>query len=184
MEQQIKNFQAGSLEAFRHLVEQYGPTLYRMAVWLTHDPAAAQDLVQEVFVKAWRQRQQLQSPSRFTPWLYAILRRNHLDWLRRRQRETPVADAAEQMERWMFQGGHYSPSPDQVLTQHNQSASVRAALNTLSARDQEILALRYGEELRVTEIARRIGMRPGAVATRIHRALAKLRTQLSDPPTE
>ncbi|MCL6548170.1 MAG: RNA polymerase sigma factor [Alicyclobacillus sp.] len=183
-EDEIRAFQAGNLEAFRRLVERHGHALYRLAVWFTHDPAVAQDLVQEVFIKAWRQRQQLKSPDKFSAWLHTILRRVYLDWRRLGQRETPVVDAAEQMERRMFQFGHYAPSPDQVLARHSQFDSVRSALNTLSAKDQEILALRYGEDLTVTEIARRIGMRPGAVATRIHRALAKLRTQLSNPPAE
>lgn len=181
MENAILKFQEGSQEAFRLLVERCGPRLYRMAVWLTHDPASAQDMVQEVFVKAWRRRAQLRSPMQLTGWLYAILRNTHQDWMRRPWRCEIPADAAECLGRSTL---HFVPSPEEQVTRHDEANAIRAALQTLSVIDQQILALRYGSDLSVTEIARTLGMRPGAVATRIHRALRKLRVRLPDPHSD
>lgn len=177
----VRGFLEGDAGAFRRIVERESPALYRLAVWLTHDPAAAQDLVQEVFVRAWRHRRQLRTPERLTPWLHAILRRAHLDWRRRGGRlEVPVADAPERLERLTFRHGRFAPPAEDRIARDEDVGVLREALDRLSPLDQAILAMRFGDDLAVREIARRLNLRPGAVATRIHRALAKLRRFLAE----
>ncbi|SFU72473.1 RNA polymerase sigma factor [Alicyclobacillus macrosporangiidus] len=177
----VRGFLEGDADAFRRIVERESPALYRLAVWLTHDPAAAQDLVQEVFVRAWRHRRQLRTPERLTPWLHAILRRAHLDWRRRGwRREVPIADAPEHLERLTLRHGRVAPPAEDQVARDADGAALCEALDCLSPLDQAILALRYGDDLAVHEIARRLNLRPGAVATRIHRSLAKLRRHLAE----
>jgi RNA polymerase sigma-70 factor, ECF subfamily len=148
--------------AERHLDDVYGYLVY-----LTRDPALAEDLTAETFEKALRQW------GRFDPrrasartWLTQIARTTALDWFRaeerRRRREERTA-APERVDGAFAEG----LSPD-----------LEAALASLSAGEREVIALRVLLDLDGDETARVLGISPTAVSTRLSRALGKLEERM------
>jgi RNA polymerase sigma-70 factor (ECF subfamily) len=177
----VRSFQQGSEDALRVLVERYSQQLYRMAVVLTRSPAIAHDLVQETFIKSWQHRAQLKNPDKYVGWLYSILHNTFRDWSRLRWRREMVSeDVTRDIEDVQVRLGQYPPSPEERVAINEEARILKSALKTLPKLDQQILALRYGNNLSIEEIGIVLGLRPGTVATRVHRALRKLQSLLPD----
>ena len=77
---------AGDREAFGDLVERHRRTVFALAVQRGFQPAEADDVAQEVFLKAFRNLETLQKPSHFARWIYGIAAHVSADWVRRRRR--------------------------------------------------------------------------------------------------
>ena len=127
-------------------------------------PLEAEDAAAEVFSRLWSRRASF-DPDRAPAehWLWASVRNAAIDGLRRKKPESrPVAEV---------------PAADSLEERTARQVDLLARLHRLSATDHEILALRFGASLPHQHIADLLGMRPGAVAVRMHRALRRLRTQ-------
>ena len=138
------------------------------------DPSADWDTVNEVFIVAWRKRAELPAtPAEHLPWLLAVagnaVRNSNRSSRRRRGLEL---QAARQRR----------PGPSSVVPEGDSLVAVTAAMGRLSGRDQELIRLVAWEELNMTEIGQVLGLRPGAVRVRLHRARARLEKALSEDP--
>ena len=137
-------------------------------------PSEAADLAAEVFLVAWRRLDETPTDTALL-WLYGVAHRvlaNHRRGQRRRAHL--AAELADSLRR--------ATPADEPTT---LGLHVRAALATLNADDREVLTLALWEELRPAEIAAVIGMSPGTVRVRLHRARSRLRealaTEAEDP---
>lgn len=138
------------------------------------DADAAAELAQEVFVVAWRRRQEV--PRRSLPWLYGVARRllaNHWRSVRSGAPTVPLMDAD------LVEKDGSSAADTAVAV-----ADIRAALATLSELDQEILRLVGWEELAVSEAAQVLGCTRTTAAVRLHRARKRLTEAMSSRLTE
>lgn len=148
--------------AERHLDDVYGYLVY-----LTRDPALAEDLAAETFEKAfglWRRFDPRRASSR--TWLCQIARTTALDWFRseeRRRRREERAAPSERVDAALAEG---------------LSPELESALASLSAGEREVIALRVLLELDGEEAARVLGISPTAVSTRLSRALTKLEERM------
>lgn len=145
--------------ARRHLDD-----VYRYALYLTRDPQAAEDLAAETFeraVRLWHRFDPARGSER--TWLCQIARTATLDHLRseerRRRREERYASLADQ---------------DEKLDEHSLSPWLHDALQSLSAADREVIALRVILDLDAASAGRVLGITPTACTTRLARALEKL----------
>jgi RNA polymerase sigma-70 factor (ECF subfamily) len=160
---------AGALGA---LYDRYAPTMLALARKIVVRPAAAEDIVQEVFLEAW-ERADTYDPARGTvkSWLLLRARSRSIDFRRaaNQSRTTTVSDEfwAERLGATASDG---SCTPDH--------AAVRRVLATLPNDQREALLLGYFEGLSSSEIAARVGAPIGTVKTRVATALAKLRMAL------
>lgn len=147
--------------AYRRDVIRYG--LRRLA-----DLDAAEELAQEVFVIAWRRREEV--PERGLPWLYGVARR-----VLANGRRAPRPDMTTLSERHAWVDG-----PDE----HTGTLDLLRALGTLTGMDREILLLIGWEQLSVAEAAVVLGCGQTAARVRLHRARKRLRAVLDDttPP--
>lgn len=156
-------------DAFRRLAELHLDSSYRLATVILGDSVEAQDAVHDAFVTAWQKWASLREQDRFEAWFRRIVVntcRNRL----RRARRWQLRDISEQMG---LPGiDQISPIADQVV--------MRRALNQLKPDDRIVLALRYYHEMKVDDVAEAMGIRPRAVASRLHRALGRLRTVLDE----
>jgi len=139
---------------------------------LLRDGATAEDVTAAAFERAFRRRRGFDA-RRGTPraWLFGIARNAALDELRRRRRSAPLA------------GEPVDPATSTLEDEAElavRRASVRAALGRLDARDREVVALKFHAGLRGTEIAAVLGVSESNAGTRLHRALEKLRKEMSD----
>src|ERR1041385_755977 len=85
--------QAGDHDAFRLLVERHSAPLFRLAYRMTGNEQDAEDIVQETFLRAYRQLPKFESRSSFRTWLHRIAANSALDTLRKRRRQGPLQEA-------------------------------------------------------------------------------------------
>ncbi len=154
--------------AFDALYRECAGDVFAYVRTLLRDDQAAEDVTALAFERAYRRRVRF-DPGRGTPraWLFTIARNAALDDLRRRGRTTSldheVADDA--------------PAGDPVASAERAArrAEVRAALGRLSARDREIVALKFFAGLDNAELAEVLGVSESNAGTKLHRAMTKLR---------
>lgn len=161
----------GDIGAFSRLMEAQQPRLLAQALVFSGDPQAAQDLVQETMIAAWKSLDRYDGSCRYFTWLYVILLRQHqrsLRWFRRRL-PLPTANQmalAARQEPAAAHGG---------LTDAAESELLRAMVAGLPARHREVILLRFYDEASEAEIAAALGISQGTVKSRLHHALQKLR---------
>lgn len=162
--------------AFERLVGTYLRPLYRVALRLTGQQAEAEDLVQETFLKAFRNRDQLRDPDKARAWLFSILRNCHLDTLRKRAKG-PDVDALTEAnavtdppEDWAL-----ASDPLDRITE----AEVQGTLLTLPEEYRLAVLLCDVEEMTYDEIARVMDCPVGTVRSRIARGRRLLRQALA-----
>lgn len=136
------------------------------------------DVMQEVALAAVRQREKLPEPSRMAPWLYRVAVRQSLLYRRKAGRRRKLVDAFAQQKPAAEQD-ESAPDPLGWLLAKERSGLLRVALQRLTRRDREILLLKYAEDWSYAQIAEHLGVTHSAVETRLHRARARLRSELA-----
>ncbi|MGH3229792.1 MAG: SigE family RNA polymerase sigma factor [Streptosporangiaceae bacterium] len=155
-------------ERFVAYVREHGDRLLRVAVLLTGDWHAAQDLVQASLVKLYRAWPQLDTAADPDAYLRRIMVNTHRSWWRARwRREAPTAVLPE------------SAGGGDLAERQATGAVVREALARLPQRQRAVLVLRYCEDMSEASVAEVLGCSPGTVKTHAHRGLRALREQLA-----
>jgi RNA polymerase sigma-70 factor (ECF subfamily) len=155
-------------------LEDWLPRVYRFALRLSNDPHAAEDLAQETFLRAWRQRDRLRDSRALQVWLFRITANLWNDQLRRSR--SPVARA----------GMLVDTAPGQALPAERlvagQEALARAldALADLPPRQREVLYLCACEGLATAEVATILAISPESAKANLSLARKKMRQQLHD----
>ncbi len=136
------------------------------------------DVMQEVALAAVRHAAALPDAERIAPWLYRVAVRQSLLYRRKagRRRKLTSGYAAQCPP---AEHDESSPEPLDWLLARERSRLVRTALEQLARRDREILLLKYAENWSYQQIAEHLGITPSAVEARLHRARARLRTELA-----
>lgn len=161
--------------AFEALVHDETPGLYRFALALTRRPEAAEDLVQETFLRAWRQRGTFRGDAHPAGWLRRILHNAAVDRMRRERRELLVADIEE---RW--QEDAYTVDADVVLEQAQDRAELEDALVRLPFIYRAAVLLHDVEEMTTREIADALHVGEPAVKQRLRRGRMMLVSALAE----
>ncbi len=172
----VRRSQAGDGEAFGVLIERYKGKVFSLAYGFTRDRAAADDLAQEVFIKAYFSLPRFKARSEFGTWLYRIAVNNAKDYLRKnrsRLRDVSIEDVGEQRL------ASDEKSHEDVRSEEERRALVLAALERLPEKYRVILTLRDIEGMSYEDIARILDLSPGTVDSRLHRARQKLRQRLT-----
>ena len=154
----------GDLRAYELLVQRYQGPIYRLAVRILASRSDAEDVVQDVFLTAWRRLDQLEREAAFVGWLYRTATNRCLNVIRNRK---PVAEADLDL--------HESPSRTEHAAETNaQLAALGEALGRLSAEQRACWLLREVHGRSYEEIAVAVGTTSTAVRGRIARARAQL----------
>nr|WP_314608162.1 RNA polymerase sigma factor RpoE [uncultured Janthinobacterium sp.] len=169
----VERVQAGDKRAFDVLVSKYQRRLMRLVSRLVHDPAEAEDVVQETFIKAYRALRHFRGEAAFYTWLYRIginTAKNYLVTQGRRAVTSSDADA-EQAE--SFDDGNKlrdNNTPESVLASKQIAATVNAAMDVLPIELRTAIVLREIEGLSYEEISEIMACPIGTVRSRIFRA--------------
>ena len=169
----VERVQAGDKRAFDVLVSKYQRRLMRLVSRLVHDPAEAEDVVQETFIKAYRALRHFRGEAAFYTWLYRIginTAKNHLVTQGRRAATSSDTDA-EQAE--SFDDGNKlrdDNTPESVLASKQIAATVNAAMDVLPIELRTAIVLREIEGLSYEEISEIMSCPIGTVRSRIFRA--------------
>ncbi|MGW0822500.1 RNA polymerase sigma factor [Streptomyces sp. NPDC002845] len=162
--------QLGEREAFRELVRVWHAPLWRYLRGMVGSPHLADDLAQEAWVAVVRGLPRLRQPERFAPWLFTIARRAVADHLRQAYQASETS--VEEVDAVVVDDGSLSG----VLT----TMQVEACLNRLPPVEREVLILFHLQDLSLTSCAEVLGVPPGTVKSRLHRARRMLRSVLAE----
>jgi len=175
----VERAQSGDSDAFRLLVEQHSRAVFRLAFRMTGNEQDAEDVVQETFLRAYRQLDKYEARSSFSTWLYRIASNYSLDLIRMRKRHEEKRERGKAEERDILQTLPVNaPGPDRILYSSQVQERVNEALNELSAQERTAFVLRHFEGLSIDEIGEALGTGTNATKHSIFRAVQKLRRSL------
>src|SRR5438093_9528861 len=177
----ITRAREGDPDAFRVLVERHSVKLFQLAFRMTGNEQDAEDVVQETFLRAYKQLNRFESRAGFGTWLPRIAANCSLDLLRKRKRQHDQVDAVEleSEERRPILSSHAPPPDDQVFHLEVQQ-KVEAVMEQLTPMERTAFVLRHFEGRSIEEIGRALGSGPSATKQSIFRAVQKMRRAL-DP---
>jgi RNA polymerase sigma-70 factor (ECF subfamily) len=155
-------------QRFDQYVGVYHQDMYRYAAWLSRDKAIAEDVVQEALLRAWKSLDALRDDEAAKPWLLTIVRRENARYFERKRLETVDIDNLT-----ASQAALLAEQPNEELD------DMRQALYELDDDYREPLVLQVLMGYSTNEIAAQMGLKQGAVLTRLHRARAKLKDQMA-----
>jgi RNA polymerase sigma-70 factor, ECF subfamily len=176
----VERARSGDSDAFRLLVEQHSRAVFRLAFRMTGNEQDAEDVVQETFLRAYRQLDKYEARSSFSTWLYRIASNYSLDLIRMRKRHEEKRERGSKAEeRDILQTIPVNaPGPDRIAHSNQVQARVNEALNELSDQERTAFVLRHFEGLSIDEIGETLGTGTNATKHSIFRAVQKLRRSL------
>lgn len=171
-------------DAFRELVVRFERPVFALVARMVHDPATAEDLAQEVFVKAFRRLDTYDPARKLSSWLFKVAHNTTIDFLRRGDVETvPLEARKEEDDRGALAdvlADEGSEDPGAAAERRQMARSLERAIARLRPEYRESVVLRYVEGLSYQEICEVTGQPLGTVKTNLHRA----RKELADAMTE
>jgi RNA polymerase sigma-70 factor (ECF subfamily) len=171
----LRRIAAGDAEAFGQLYDRTSRVLFSMARQILRNDAAAEDLLQDVYVQVWDRAGSFdESLGRPITWLITLTRNRAVDRLRSSQRFERMIEAAQQ-ESALTSAGNAAVEPEM---DGDQRRVIRAALNGLSAEQRQALDMAFFGGLTQSEIAEELKVPLGTVKARIRRGMLQLRDAL------
>lgn len=160
--------QLGERAAFDDLIRRWSGSLHRYALKLTDDPELADDLTQEVWLRALQGLGKLREAAQFRAWLFGIAHRTFMDRLRSRY-AMPVDTGIDLEE---------LAATDAIGDDEDLDRALAIGMASLPIVEREVLTLFYLEELSMADIATALGIPVGTVKSRLFRARALLRNYI------
>jgi len=177
----VERVQSGDREAFGLLVSKYQRKLLRLVMRLVRDPAEAEDVVQEAFIKAYRALPNFRGESAFYTWLYRIGVNTAKNWLLAHGRRLPAMSEVGDEEMEGIEDTALlrdDTTPEGVLMSRQIGAAVQAAVEALPEDLRIAITLREIEGLSYEEIATVMNCPIGTVRSRIFRAREAIAARL------
>jgi RNA polymerase sigma-70 factor (ECF subfamily) len=174
----VARARGGDHDAFRTLVDRHGRAVFRVAYRLTGHEQDAEDVVQETFLRAYRQLDKFEARSSFATWLYRIAFNCAHDLLRQRPRMARHTSIdAESGEGGPLQLADESPArnPHRQLESAEIDRRVREGLSGLSEMERAAFVLRHFEGQSIEDIGKTLGLQTSATKHSIFRAVQKMR---------
>ncbi|HUJ30446.1 MAG TPA: sigma-70 family RNA polymerase sigma factor [Candidatus Acidoferrum sp.] len=176
----VARLRRGDVDALSELISRYQNRLYRYLLRLVREPATAEDLFQQTWLRVTEKIRGFDPARNFDAWLFTLARNLAIDHLRRIRPESldePLSDepsAETAADRLVSR--ERAPFDDAV--QRERASRIGAALTGLPMIYREVLALRFEEEMKIEEIAQVLGAPLSTVKSRLRRSLAELRQSL------
>jgi len=176
----VSRARAGDADAFRELVERHSRSLFRLAFLMTGNRHDAEDVVQESFLRAFRQLGGFDGRASFGTWVNRIAVNCSLDVMRARRRDNgrlPL-DNGDGAEDPVAQLPSTGPTPERIALSGEVRERVAEAMEDLSPTERSAFVLRHFEGMRIEDVGRVLECQPGAAKHSVFRAVRKLRRAL------
>ena len=173
--QLLRRVAEGDRQAFDELYATYSASIFNYIIRLVHEPSVAEEILQEVFLAAWRGASRFREQARVKTWLLHIAHNQTVTWLRRHHPVSKLDDLVE-----VAADDHVE---DQIAVL-GRADQVRAALDQLSANHRAVIELAYVQELSYAEIATVMSCPIGTVKSRMSYALRHLGNVLAETNLE
>ena len=169
----VEDVKQGNTLAFEPLVRKYQDRIFAFIIRIVRSEEDAKDVVQEVFLKAYRSINSFKGDAKFSTWLFQIAYNTAISLQRKQQKNLLLeGDLGKEI-------ANYHSSPEVNLMERNERKElVNQAIDKLSASDAAIVNLYYKEELPIAEIAGIMKMSESNVKVKLHRSRKKLLEQL------
>jgi RNA polymerase sigma-70 factor (ECF subfamily) len=159
----ILQMQNGSLEALGELYDRHRQVVYRTALAITGDGDAANDLLQDVFLRLYRFAERIDSQRPLEPWLYRMTTNLSYTWVKRNRRWfRPLEDLVD----WFSSGDEDHPLA--VVEQRDDWKQVQKAVSRLPLPQRIVVVLYYLNDLSLQEISEILDIPVGTVKSRLH----------------
>jgi RNA polymerase sigma-70 factor (ECF subfamily) len=171
----ISRVLSGDKQAYAGLVNRYQNYVFTLALRFTKNREDAEEVAQDIFIKAYRALKDFKGNSKFSTWLYTIVNNTCITFLRKKKLETysldkeGVFEAADSLDSGMRAN---------IVEQKSKVAMVNNAINLLNPDDAEIITLFYKSEQSLEEIAQILGVETNAAKVRLHRARTRLKEKM------
>src|SRR5918912_236926 len=169
--------QSGDGDAFRTLVERHSRSVFRLAYRMTGNEQDAEDVVQEAFLRAYKQLGRFESRANFGTWLYRIVANCSVDLMRAKQSRHDIT-RSESLDEAIELPSHDAPGPERLAQSAEIQQRVRDALGALSPLERAAFTLRHHEGRSIDEIGSTLGLGTSAAKHSVFRAVEKLRIAL------
>lgn len=137
----------GDADMFGEIMQRYEPRLVRYVIYLIHDEAMASDVVQETFIKSYKNLQSFNAKYKFSSWIYRIAHNEAMNAVKREKHIVQDLDVEEMHE------ATYEMTTIQDIDRAILQGNVKACLDSLDLRYREVLMLQYYENMKYNEIA-------------------------------
>jgi len=165
----------GDQNLFASLVERYQNYVFTLVLRFTDSREDAEEISQDIFVKAYRSLADFRGEAKFSTWLYTIVRTSCITFLRKKKLETVSMDN----ERTMVQlENHESAFSANLVEKKSRLAMVNDAIRMLGREDAQIITLFYKGEQSLEEIGAVMGIESNTVKVKLHRARQKLKEKM------
>jgi len=154
---------AGSRASFEELVSRYSPRLFCFLRPRFNSDQDIEDLIQETFLKAFRNIGRFDPEQRFSTWLYTIAIRQAVSRFRTEKKRSPFLDPLPAAQ-----------DPQEIVIRKEESQNIWRLAGELGDRQYEVLWLYYGEDMPIKEIAKILRKKPVTVRVLLHRARLNL----------
>lgn len=176
----VESARAGISEAFTELVHRCIGRVHAIALARLWDRDAAEDVAQEVFLRALLNLDHLKEPRHFVTWLVCITRNLAADWKRTEMRASRLIPVRHTEDPEDLAVADPAPTPRQNAETSQMNSLLQQAVMQLPQELREVILLHYMEELSQVQIAQALGVNASTVGRRMERALALLRVQMED----
>jgi RNA polymerase sigma-70 factor (ECF subfamily) len=169
----------GRTDAFSSLVDRHKDYVFTLVLRIVKSREDAEEVAQDVFLKAFRYLADFKGTAKFTTWLYTIASNTSLSFLRKKK--PGIVSLDDDKNSSLANRGE---TPVLAVELKSKQQMIRSAMDLLSAEDARILSLFYQGEQGLDEIAAILGIEQNAAKVRLHRARARLKEKMETHFTE
>jgi RNA polymerase sigma factor (sigma-70 family) len=165
----------GEQGLFALLVERYRNYVFTLVLRFTGNREDAEEIAQDIFVKAFRSLADFRGASKFSTWLYTIVNNTCISFLRKKKIDTVSIEGANTQVQLENQGLAFRAN---AMEQKSKHVLVNEAIGLLGPGDRQVISLFYKGEQSLDEIGRIMGLEPNTVKVKLHRARTRLKEKM------
>ncbi|HEU4417074.1 MAG TPA: sigma-70 family RNA polymerase sigma factor [Candidatus Angelobacter sp.] len=175
---------AGDKNAFRVLVDRHSRSIFRVVYRMTGNQQDSEELVQETFLRAYKNLDRFELRANFSTWLYRIAVNRTLDFLNARKthmqtkQTLQIADQPDPEATNQVQIAAEDPGPDRLLLSAEMKRKIAGAMGLLTPAERVAFTMRHMEGRSIEEISQTLNLKVSAAKNSVFRAVQKLRQQL------
>jgi RNA polymerase sigma-70 factor (ECF subfamily) len=177
----VEKAQAGDQTAFHRLVDHFQPEIYRMIYYRSRSKMDAEDLTQDVMLKAYKNIGRLKSPEVFRSWLYRIAVNRVRDYYRKKQFRSMFGMVS--MDEDSFHESTemaVAPEAEGGISRKDFWRQIEQMLTSFSRMEKEVFLLRFFDQLTIKEISAALKKNESTIKTHLYRALRKAKAMAGD----
>jgi len=165
----------GEQQIFAQIVERYQNYVFTLVLRMIESREDAEEVSQDIFVKAYRSLADFRGDAKFSTWLYTIVRTSSITFLRKKRLDTTSIDNEKTFIQVENQESGFKANLIETKSRH---AMVNEAIQMLSPDDAQIITLFYKGEQSLDEMGTILGLEPNTVKVKLHRARARLKEKM------